>query len=363
MAAGGGWSALSALAQGTATTIEATERPRLVIGDGERRIALLVPRRDGPFARAAESIVAGVTAAYAQVGAGLRIEAFEVDDQSDQLAAAFGEIESRRFHMVLGPITRSGANALLALGEPRVPTVALNYPDGEPAIPPNLVFFGFGIEAETRQVASMAWANALARATNRAPRAVVVSLTSPVARRSAAAFREQWQALGGQVREPLEFPGPRPPPDIRNRVRNPLPDAVFLAMGPEEARALRQSIGPGLPAFGNSLLSSGGSASLLRFPELDGVRVVEMPSLVQPDSAVVIAFDRPPPAFNLEMQRLHALGVDGLRVVWQLLSSNDPFQMEGLTGQLIYDPRVAPRVDRLALPAVYRNGVPVPLES
>jgi uncharacterized protein len=299
MAVGGGWSALSALAQGTATSFGVADRPRLVIGDGERSIGLLIPRRDGSFARAAESIVAGVTAGYAQVGAGLRIEAFEVDDQPDQLAAVYAELVARGFQMVLGPITRSGATALLELGAPQVPTVALNLPEGDQPIPSNLVFFGFGIEAESRQVAAMAWANALARAANRAPRASVVSLTSRVAQRSAAAFRDKWLALGGQARPPLEFPGPRPPPNVREWVRNPLPDAVFLAMGPEEARALRQSIGPSLPAFGNSLLSSGGSASLLRFPELDGVRVVEMPSLVQPENPTVLAFDRPPPAFNL----------------------------------------------------------------
>jgi uncharacterized protein len=362
LAAGGGCSALSALAQDTATSVLPADRGRLVLGTGRYWIALLVPPRDGPFARAAESIATGVIAAHQQIGAELRVEIIQVEEQADEFAALYGELQARRFHMVLGPITRGGTASLLELGAPQIPTVALNYPDGDLPIPTNVVFFGFGIEAESRQAAAMAWAQALARATRRAPRASIVSIASPVARRSATAFREKWLALGGEARPPFEFPGPRPPPNLREWVRTPLPDAVFLAMGPEEARALRTTIGPSLNVFGNSLLSSGGVATLLRFPELEGVRLLEIPALIQPDHPTVQAFERPPPSFNLEMQRLHALGIDALRIGWQLMSSNDPFELDGLTGRLLYDPWVTARVERLALPAIYRNGVPVSLE-
>jgi uncharacterized protein len=370
VALGGGWTALSALAQGRATegaapspaaTGQRTSHQR--VGSGPRGIALLIPPRDGPFSRASESVLAGVTAAHARDGAGFRIDIFELDDQADQLALVYGYLQERSIELALGPITRGGANALLELGALQVPTLALNYPDGDLPVPPNLVFFGLGIEAESRQVAALAFGHALARAVNRAPRAAIVGVASPVARRSAAAFREAWLALGGTSRAPIEFEGPRPAQDLRAQLGTPAPDAVFLAMGPEQARSLRLSLGPRVVVYGNSLISSGGEATQVRLPELDGVRLLEMPWQIEPDNAAVMAYDRAPPGFNLEMQRLYALGIDGFRAARRLLEARDAFEIDGVTGRLIYDPSIAPRIERFALPAEYRNGVPVPIAT
>jgi uncharacterized protein len=357
MALAGGWSALSALAQGRAT--RPAVEPR---GAGDISVALLIPPRDGPFNRAAESVLAGVIAGHARDGAGIRIEVIEVEDQADAMAMVYTELQARAFDLVLGPITRGGATALLELGAMRVPTLALNFPDADRPVPSGLVFFGIGIEAESRQVAALAFAHALARAGNRAPRAAVVGVASPVARRSGLAFRDEWIAFGGRCRDPIELDAPRLPRDLRALLGSPAPDAVFLAMGPEQARAMRASLGT-VAVYGNSLISAGGPATTLRLPELDGVRLLEMPWQIEPDNAAVMAYEKPPPGFNLEMQRLYALGIDGFRIARQLLTSREGFEIDGVTGRLLYDPLAGPRVDRLALPAEYRNGVPVPLGS
>jgi uncharacterized protein len=360
MALAGGCSALSALAQGRANEGASPQPERRSLGTGDLAMALLIPPRDGPFSRASESMFAGVAAAHARDGAGIRLEAIEVDDQADELALLYGELQERGFRMVLGPITRSGATALLELGGLRVPTLALNYPDNDVPVPPNLVFFGLGIEAESRQVAALAFAHSLARATNRAPRAAVISVAAPVSRRSAMAFREKWQSIGGQIGQPIELEGPRPPLDLRERLGTPAPDAVFLSMGPEQARILIQSLGPTVVPYGNSLISTGGASTTLRMPELDGTRLVEMPWLIEPDHIAVMSYEKAPPGFNLEMQRLYALGIDGFRAARQLLDSRVGFEIDGVTGWLLYDPAAAPRVDRVALQAEYRSGVPVP---
>jgi outer membrane PBP1 activator LpoA protein len=332
-------------------------------GEGNVRIALLLPRQDGPFERAATSLLAGVRAAHARDGAGVVVEAIEVDDQADQLAVTFGELrEQRDVALVIGPLTRNGAAALVDLGPLGIPTLALNLPEGDPPVASRLNFFGLAIEAEARQAAQAAWAQSLPRAGNRRPRAVAVTVGSPLARRGAQAFREEWAALGGEMREVLEFSGPRPSRDLRSRLTSPPADVAFLSMGAEQARVLRTALGSETAAWSTSLASIGNTPRL-RLPELDGLRVLEMPWMVEPDNPAVMAYAKPPQGFNVEMQRLYALGIDAFRVGRLLIAGDTAFELDGVTGRLRYDRQVAPRVERTALVAEYRDGVPVMLPS
>lgn len=329
-------------------------------GRGDIAVALLVPRQDGPFGRAAASLLAGVMAAHARDGEGVAVEAFEVDDQADQLALAYGELVERRFALVLGPLTRNGATALLELGGVGVPTLALNLPESDLPVPSRVVFFGLATEAESRQAASQAYAQVLERAGSRRPRAATVVVASPLARRAAQAFNDAWVQLGGEMRGTVEFVGPRPSRDLRARLGSPAPDVVFLAMGAEQARVLRHAVGADTAVWSTSLASIG-NASQLRLPELDGMRVLEMPWQVEPDNPAVMAYPKAPSGFNVEMQRLYALGIDAFRVARQLLGGTGAFQLDGVTGRLRFDPQGPPRVERLAVPSEYRNGVPVAL--
>ncbi|MFN9775833.1 MAG: penicillin-binding protein activator [Burkholderiales bacterium] len=353
---------LWASAQGRANEAPPAEpgspRPRTRFGQGPQTIALLLPRQDGPFARAAQSLLAGVKAAHGRDGAGVVVEAIELDDQADELASTFAELAERNVALVLGPVTRNGANALVDLGPLGVPTLALNVPDGNAPVSSRLTFFGLPIESEARQVAGLAFAQALPRAGTRRPRAGAVTVASPLARRGAQSFRDAWLALGGEMREIVEFQGPRPSRDLRARLGTPAPDVVFLAMGAEQARVLRGTLGSDTAVWSTSLASIGNTAQL-RLPELDGMRVLEMPWLLEPDSPAVMAYAKVPAGFNVEMQRLYALGIDAFRVGRLLLAGDTAFELDGVTGKLRYERAAGPRVERLALPAEYRNGMPV----
>lgn len=328
------------------------------IGEGGTLVGLLLPRQDGPFERAAASLLAGIRAAHGRDGAGVVIEAIEVDDQADELALAMAELRERNAAMVIGPVTRNGATALVELGAIGTPTLALNLPEGNAPVPARLVFLGLAIETEARQVASLAYAQALAAAGTRRPRAVGVTVASPLARRAVGAFREAWVALGGEMREPVEFAGPRPSRDLRTRLAQPAPDVAFLSMGPEQARVLRGALGTETAVWGTSMTSIG-HGSTLRLPELDGMRVLEMPWFVEPDSPAVMAYPKGPTGFNVEMQRLYALGIDAFRVARMLLAGDASFDLDGVTGRLHFDRLAGQRVERTALVAEYRNGVPV----
>ncbi len=179
------------------------------------------------------------------------------------------------------------------------------------------------------------------------------------ARRGAQAFRDAWLGLGGEMREVVEFSGPRPPRDLRARLGTPAPDVAFLAMGAEQARVLRGALGAGTAVWSTSLASIGNTAQL-RLPELDGMRVLEMPWLLEPDNPAVMAYPKAPAGFNVEMQRLYALGVDAFRIGRLIVAGDTAFELDGVTGRLRFDRGASPRVERAALPADYRGGVPVP---
>jgi hypothetical protein len=354
---------LSALAQAAANPTPAgSPPPRPRIGKGTPTVALLLPRQDGPFARAATALMAGVAAAHARDGADLVVEAIEVDDQADGLALVFAELRERNFVLVIGPVTRNGATALVELGSVGLPTLALNLPEGDAPVPARMAFMGLATEPESRQAATQAYAQSLERAGSRRPRAVAIVVASPLARRSLQAFRETWTGLGGELREVIEFAGPLPPRDLRARLGSPPPDVAFLAMGAEQARVLRVALGEKTAVWSTSLASIGNTA-LLRLPELDGMRLLEMPWQVEPEHPAVLSYAKAPVGFNVEMQRLYALGIDAFRVGRQLLGGGAPFELNGVTGRLRYDPQVSPRIERQAVVAVYRNGIPVALPS
>jgi len=57
------------------------------------------------------------------------------------------------------------------------------------------------------------------------------------------------------------------------------------------------------------------------------------------------------------------VGIDAYRCARQLASSPEAFELDGVTGRLRLDRAVAPRIDRISVPAVYRGGKVIPQPS
>ena len=145
------------------------------------------------------------------------------------------------------------------------------------------------------------------------------------------AFLEHWRRLGGEAQAPLELEESALY-KFRTAVKKEKGDLYFLSMGADLARPVRTIIGRGaaglrhLPAFHR------GPESGARAPELDGVRLLEMPGLIQPNYAASLGYPQAPAEFSLEMQRLYALGVDAFRVARAMFSGRPTFEIDGLTG-------------------------------
>jgi len=364
---------LSALAQVTANTPTTTppKAPPLApvkpgsralpkrFGDGPTTLALLIPRREGPYARVAECVVAGVRASHSRDGDGVAVEVIEADADPESLGRIFVDLRERGVALALGPLTRDGVNSLVTLDRaPGVPTLALNLPEGDLPTPAQTTFFGISIEAESRLAAELAFEQANAAIGKRAPRAIAVGTSSRLSQRSAKAFRDEWAQRGGEIDEPIEFDPKRSSQALREAIKDDNPDVVFLALNPEQARSARRSIGSRVRLWSSSMASIG-QTKLLRLPELDGLRLVDMPWQVEPDHPAVMAYPKAPINYTVEMQRLYALGIDAFRIGRQIMAGGASFELDGVTGRLNYDPTVSPRVERQPVLAVYRGGTPV----
>src|SRR5690606_30522700 len=363
--------ALSALAQTETSAIGAesrgvASRERKLVGKGPVGVALLVPPDNGIYRRAAQALVAGVRAAHARDGATVTLEIIEIDEDVVSLRALYDELRQRGFSMVIGPLTRSAVSLIAQGGPPPVFTLALNQPD-EGAVPTNMLTFGLSIETEARQAASIAWDEASLATSSRRVRAAVVQDSSALGRRAASAFAERWRDLGGDVYAPVEIATPTAG-RVRSAVARLQADVFFVGASPNVARALKVALGGRPTIYGTSMLNIGavqgaeGAAALLRSPDLDGVRLVDMPWQVQRDSVAVMAYPRPAD-MHLELQKLYALGIDAFRLAMQLIDRADELDLDGVTGHLRLSPGGRGAVDREAVLAEYRDGVLVPLAA
>ena len=324
------------------------------------RVGLLLPKSAGPFARASTALRAGIEAGYRRDGRGLAVDIYEVDDSPAALDAAYRGMLERGTSLALGPLTRDGAASLLQLGDIPITTVALNQADAEAAVPWNVIVYTVGIESEAQLMANAAMADIREVIGSKAPGAIIVTATNALGKRGAAAFLDRWRSLGGQAQAPLELEHSALY-KFRDVVKKEKGDLYFLSMGYDLARPVRTIIGRDLPVYGTSLLSVGGAeSSTLRAPELDGVRLLEMPGVIQPNYAASLGYPAAPVEFSLEMQRLYALGIDAFRIARAMFSGRPSFDIDGMTGRLRYDGS-QPAVERVPFMAEYRDGAPVAL--
>ncbi len=341
--------------------VASTERQRF--GKGPIGVALLVPPDNGIYRRAAQALIAGVRAAHARDGARVTLEIIEIDEDAAKLRALYDELAQRGFSMVIGPLARSAVDLVAAAGPPPVFTLALNQPDLG-AVPANMVTFGLSIESEARQAASIAWEEATIANASRRPRAAAVQDASPLGARAAAAFGARWRELGGDVHQPVSIDTVTTG-RVRTAVARLQADVFFVAAPPAVARALLIALGARATIYATSLTNTGAVAgseatALVRSPDLDGVRLVDMPWQVQPDHPVVMAYPKPAD-MHLELQKLYALGIDAFRLALQLLERGPEVELDGVTGRLRLSALGGRAVERTGVLAEYRAGVLVPL--
>jgi len=315
-------------------------------------IGLLLPLNAPEFFRASEAVRLGCQAALAYLNKRPPLQVVRTDAQASSIIAEYEAAVQRGAAVMVGPLTRSGVTALATAGHITVVTIALNGADGDSPLPPRLYTFGLSAESEARAVARSAFARGLRES-------VVVEASSLLAKRVARAFADEWFSLGGRISDVREF-GPRGDlVDMRRGLADSQAQLTFLAAEADQARTVRPYLNNQIPVFATSQINDGKSDALAN-GDLNGIRFVDMPWLVQPDHAAVMVYPRLD-GLSTELQRFYALGIDSCRIAGQLLAGQQTINLDGVTGKISY--RGGSSLQREPIQAVFREGVGVSLES
>ncbi len=323
-------------------------------------MALLLPTQQGIFAEAAEAVRQGFFAAHKVGGGNVTIQVIEVDDDIEQLATALNAARDRGVRVAVGPLRRGAVNAIVEGGLAVLPLVTLNTPDRDTSAPSTMLAFGLSAEAEAERAVRVALSGFinLRPGVSTGARIMVLAGTGALERRIAQAYVNALRSAG-EVPDTVDTT-----PAELNRLTRQFQrgnyDAVFLALGAREASLVRPRIPRGIAIFGTSLVNIGNpagspAASALAY-DLEGVRFVDMPWLLQPDHPAVMVYPQPARPMTLETARLYALGIDAYRLAQAWMKGEVRFELDGVTGRLRVDRTQSLRVERIPVSAIYRNG-------
>jgi len=305
-------------------------------------IALLLPMQSAGFGAAAAAVQQGFIAAANLDAHALPVQTYDKFDETSGVVTTYREALANGAQAVVGPLTRNGVTLLSQMQDFPVPTLSLNIP--ELSAPGNLYFFGMAIEAEARQVARLAKSQVMQQA-------IVITSNDLLTQRLQFAFEDQWAASGGTLLREIDYSGD-------TTVFSDLPVSpdtmVFFATNAEKSRAIRPFLPVNLTAYGTSQLFISNTSTLPNF-DLEGVRFVDMPWLLQTDQPVVMTYPRAAPPLPVELERLYALGIDAYRLVKILLEQQlqTALPLEGVTGRISL---AGQTFNREAVPAIFVQG-------
>ncbi|WP_082191336.1 penicillin-binding protein activator [Cellvibrio sp. pealriver] len=354
-----------------------------LIDQQPKQIALLLPMQ-GKLAEAGEAVRDGFFAAYYQALSNGRHtpEVRQYDSSSDALAA-YQQAVNEGADLVIGPIDKEKVTELSLMPSLQVPMLSLNYPDAPPAQPLKGFYqFGLAVEDEARQVARQAFLEGHRQA-------MIIIPTQEWSERSARAFTDEWEKLGGIVVNRTQFQAGAnysglvkdamliEQSQIRTRELQQLlgvqlqssprsrgdVDMIFLIADPAQARQIKPTFAfhyaGNIPVYATSQVYSG-QPNPKADRDLNGVRFNTMPWLFDTTSSEKQAVAQHTKSAAV-YGRLHALGADAFRLYARLpqLEQVPNMRIYGATGALhmLGDGRI----EREQIWVRFRNGEAQPL--
>lgn len=292
-------------------------------------IALLLPLKSASFGYAADAVRKGFMAAMPVVPAQLPVKVYATGEAPDDILSVYLTAVQEGAKVVVGPLTRNAVSALAASKIVSVPTIALNAPEENAALPPRLYLFGLSIEAEARQIARIA-------ITEGKHGAFIVSSGTPLSTRAQQAFLDEWKKLDGEVAG--QFTLSKGQDDLlalREASIKSSADMIFLAADAAKARLARPYLNPVAITYATSQVFAGKGGQINNI-DLNGVRFVDMPWLLEPDHTAVMVYPKPESNGGVDLERLYALGIDAFRLANSLAAGEvrNGFMLDGVTGKI-----------------------------
>jgi outer membrane PBP1 activator LpoA protein len=343
------------------------------------RMTLLLPLGSATLGGAARAIRDGFMAGFAHEPEAVAVSIRDTGERPED-AVAYYQQALAASDIVIGPLQRQAVAAIVRSGHVDKPTLALNLPEGangepsEEALPANMLSMGLSVEEEARQVAR--WAS------SDYPNGTAYAVYGQTIwqRRAARAFAAQRLSLGlpTKLAEVSSTSGDARIGDLvklQMRLQAEAPAAaplLFVALDFDSAREVLAGLGQTVPAYGISQLNPNVAGSAPEpAPEMNGVRLLDIPWQVQTGQGALLAYPRPLPAGegkpDPDLARLYALGVDGYRVARAIaLKKETVFMLDGLSGKLSLRLEPGPggfHFERLEVPVIYRDGLIRPLPA
>ena len=327
-------------------------------------IALLLPQSGG-LTPVADALRDGFLAAHyfrknRDYNPVIRI--YDVSADPENAVDTYNQAVQDGAEFVVGPLRKESVNALLRSGHISVPTLTLNYAEDATVNDPNLYQFGLAPEDEARQVAERAWLDGNNQA-------LVIVPDGEWGERVLAAFRQEWEALGGIVLESQSYA----PNDndfsapirallnldeseqrfkamqhfVRERVqfeprRRQDGDFVFMAAFPRQARLLKPQLkfhyASKLPVYSTSHVFTG-KVDRHADRDMDDVIFCDMPWLLATDEALPKLRHKIEalwPDTSDQYTRFYAMGIDTYNLIPNLRNMRlfDYERFNGTTGTL-----------------------------
>jgi outer membrane PBP1 activator LpoA protein len=287
-------------------------------------IALVLPLTSATYARAAAAVRDGFLAAAAAGGAAPLV----ISHGDNDVETAFEQARATGVRVIVGPLVRDDVKAIAILGIESPFVLALNQVDEGVVLPPNMFALTLGVESDGRQLARLARDSG-------AQTVAIISTDSPLQKRFAAAFADNWVLLGGATPVSLHFERAQDMLVLLKRelVRSKV-DAALLALDGADAVLVKPYVGT-IATYAGSSVNDGQPRETLR--ELEDVHFVDIPWLATPDAKEFARIARPALS-SATLERLYALGIDAFRVA-QLLAEGriDRMEFDGATGHLTLD--------------------------
>ena len=314
------YGALTLIASAHAQVLAQTPTP---LGVDAPHIALLLPVDSSTFRRHAEALRDGFLAASQLPDPpALMIRVYPVGEDPKQAVASYQQAVNTGARLVVGPLVRAAASAVAA-GEIRVPTLLLNAPDGLLPYRTNLYVISLQIEAEAQQAAQLAYSEGRRSAYTVVGEGIVL-------RRVHQAFVDAFTKLGGKHAGEFRYStSPAELDRLREAVASKSADMAFLALDARQARGVRAALDP----LAQYISSQGYSTDADTLASLNGVRLLDMPWLLQRDHTAVMIYPRQ--SFgDPDLDRLYALGIDAWRIGQAMLARHTDITLDGVTGKL-----------------------------
>ena len=291
-------------------------------------MALILPLNSPSFARHADAVRQGFLAAAKMQASNLPpIRIYPVNEDTLNVLTIYEQAIESGAQLIVGPLTRNGVAALAASTLVSVPTLGLNVLKPRVSRPPRLFLFGLSIELEARQAARLAFEDG--RRT-----AFVISDDTPLSKRMREAFLEEFAALGGNIVAEFAYGADAVSLNkLRHAANLGVADTTFLALDFSRARAVRPYLGNTLAIYATSQVNAGSDSALVAH-DLNLVRFVDMPWLLQADHPAVMVYPRPQFGGAIEFDRLYALGIDAFRIALEILGQNREPALDGVTGRI-----------------------------